>query len=253
MGVRVVAWKRYGHCRTYVNDDDGTPLGYRDDKSGEMHVLVESRTDDVRDALAARSVSTAPPAPRAEPDPGRQAAARKGLATRSRNAPTLSEKTLADELLRSSPFVWEREVPWDAYRLDFYCAAARLAVEVDGSSHRKKAAADAARDAFFRAAGVETLRVSAYDVERDPAVVVAAINRACIGRTGAVPPTTAPAPGLLGRLLGRTVPVARPVMAPPEYTGRRRGGAFVCARCRTERAAAERSRRATSCCTGCAG
>jgi very-short-patch-repair endonuclease len=182
----------------------------------------------------------------------RRAALAAGRARRSWAAPTLSEKVLADELRRSSPYAWQREVPIDPYRLDFYCAAARLAVEVDGGSHRGRAERDAHRDAHFRDLGIETLRVSAGMVEHDPAAVVARINRACVARTGAVPPTAVPAPGMLARLLGRTAPVTRPPLAPEVYAGRRQGGAFVCARCREERTAAARSRRATSCCTTCA-
>jgi len=182
----------------------------------------------------------------------RRAALAASRARGSWAAPTLSEKVLADELRRSSPFAWRREVRFDPYRLDFYCAAARLAVEVDGGSHRGRAERDARRDAHFRDLGIETLRLSAGMVERDPAAMVARVNRACVARTGTVPPTAVPAPGLLARLLGRTAPVRRPPLAPEVYGGVRRGGAFVCARCRQERTAAARSRRATSCCTTCA-
>jgi very-short-patch-repair endonuclease len=249
MGEQVVGWNRYGHRRTYVNDDDGTALGYRDEKTGAVTVLVAARADAVRRALAAPAPSTAPRAP----DPRRQAAARKGLATQSWHSPTLSEKALADALTSGSPFHWAREVAWDRYRLDFYCAAARLAVEVDGSSHRHKAESDARRDEFFRGQGIETVRIPATDVERDSAAVVANLNRLCIARSGAVPPTVVPARGLVARLLGRTEQVVRPALAPGEYRGRRRGGAFVCARCRREHAAAERSATTASCCAACAG
>ncbi len=267
MGVRTVSWRRFGHDRTYVNDDDGTSLGYRDEKTGEVHVTVAARAADVRAALAAPAApaapappappappaAPAPPAPPARPpDPRRQAAARKGLAVQSWHAPTLSEKALADELVRTSPFAWGREVVFDRYRLDFYCATARLAVEVDGSSHRNKRDADAERDAYFRALGIETLRVDARDVEKDPAAVVARLNRACVARAGAVPPVEVPAPGLLARLLGRTRRVEHAPLAPAEYAGRRRGGTFVCARCRAERPPSERSTRSAGCCTACA-
>jgi very-short-patch-repair endonuclease len=248
MGVKVVAWQRYGHRRTYVNDDDGTTLGYRDEKTGEVHVSVDARAADVRRALGT-------PSPKATPDPERarrrQAAAGRTWAQRSWHAPTLSEKALADELVRSSPFGWAREVAWERYRLDFYCAAARLAVEVDGSSHRRRTERDAERDAYFRALGIETVRVAAADVERDCAAVVARLNRTCVARTGSLPPVEVPVPGRLNRLLGRTRAVPRPPLAPAEYAGRRTGGPFVCARCRTERPAAERSRRSAGSCTRC--
>lgn len=269
MGVTTVPWHRYGHRRTYVNDDDGTSLGYRDDKTGEVTVMVPAREEDVRRALAALAAqpvppkpvvppkAAAPPAPPKRPvDPVRSQRAREAmhrrLAERSWHAPTLSEKALADELVRSSPFAWQRELPWDRYRLDFYCAAARLAVEVDGSSHRNRADRDVVRDAFFHAHGVETERIPAADVERDPAAVVAHLNRLCIQRAGRVPPAAVPAPGLFARLLGRTRPVTPQPLAPAEYAGRRKGGTFVCARCRCERPPAQRSVRTASCCTACA-
>src|SRR4051812_35469943 len=59
MGTQLVAWNRYGKRRTYVNDADGTSLGYRDEATGEVHVAVSARADDVRRALAAPT----PPAP----------------------------------------------------------------------------------------------------------------------------------------------------------------------------------------------
>ena len=37
--VSVVSWRRYGHDRTYVNDAaTGARLGWRDNKTGEIHV-----------------------------------------------------------------------------------------------------------------------------------------------------------------------------------------------------------------------
>lgn len=50
------------------------------------------------------------------------------------------------------------------YILDFYCADARLCVEVDGQNHADRRAADARRDAFLRAQGVETLRFTVTEV-----------------------------------------------------------------------------------------
>lgn len=183
-------------------------------------------------------------------DDWRRAAGRKAAATRSWRRPTLSEKALADELVRSSPYAWRREVPFDAYRLDFYCAAARLAVEVDGSSHARRASADATRDAWFAARGIVTLRIDARDVERDVASVVARLNRECLLRTGRVP--SPPRRSLADRVLRR--PLAAPApLAPPVYEGRRRGGSFVCARCRTESPPRDRSPRTPGTCVRCAG
>ena len=52
------------------------------------------------------------------------------------------------------------------YILDFYCAPARLAIEVDGEAHARgdRPARDAARDAWLAAQGVRTLRYAAQEV-----------------------------------------------------------------------------------------
>jgi very-short-patch-repair endonuclease len=53
--------------------------------------------------------------------------------------------------------------------LDFYCPAARLAVEIDGSTHwdDDKRAKDAARDRWLRSQGIAVLRVEAGKLYRD--------------------------------------------------------------------------------------
>lgn len=52
------------------------------------------------------------------------------------------------------------------YVLDFYCAPARLAIEVDGEAHARgdRPARDAARDAWLAAQGVRTVRYAAQEV-----------------------------------------------------------------------------------------
>ncbi len=59
-------------------------------------------------------------------------------------------------------FKFRRQHPIGPYILDFYCAEARLAVEIDGQSHwsAEQIAHDVRRDAYFRAMGIETLRLS---------------------------------------------------------------------------------------------
>ena len=52
------------------------------------------------------------------------------------------------------------------YVLDFYCAPAKLAIEVDGEAHERgdRPARDARRDAWLRDRGVRVLRYGARDV-----------------------------------------------------------------------------------------
>jgi very-short-patch-repair endonuclease len=180
---------------------------------------------------------------------------RAAVAARQRG--TLSESALWHELERGSPFGWQREVPWGDYRLDFYCPAARLAVEVDGSSHRARQVTDSVRDAWFATQGVETLRVAAADVERDAAAVVARVNRRCLSRGATVSQRTVSRPSLLRRLSARLsgLPVADgrgPAPPAAAYTGRRLGSRFVCGGCRRELPATRRAMAVPGRCTSCA-
>jgi very-short-patch-repair endonuclease len=70
-----------------------------------------------------------------------------------------------------------RQCPSGPYILDFYCSAARLAIEIDGYSHGvgDAPAHDARRDAWLLSQGVETLRLSADNVMDDMTAVLATI------------------------------------------------------------------------------
>ena len=61
---------------------------------------------------------------------------------------------------------FRRQHPAEAYVLDFYCAPAMLAVEVDGEAHARgdRPVRDATRDAWLASRGVRVLRYPARDV-----------------------------------------------------------------------------------------
>jgi very-short-patch-repair endonuclease len=61
---------------------------------------------------------------------------------------------------------FRRQHPIGPYCLDFYCAEARLAVEVDGYSHdvEDRPIRDTRRDAWLAESGVRTLRIPAREV-----------------------------------------------------------------------------------------
>ena len=63
---------------------------------------------------------------------------------------------------------FRRQHPFGPYILDFYCAEARLAVEIDGRTHwsPEQEAHDARRDAHFEAMGIRTLRLSTESLKR---------------------------------------------------------------------------------------
>ena len=63
---------------------------------------------------------------------------------------------------------FRRQHPIGPYVLDFYCAKARLAIEVDGMSHEAadRPQRDARRDAWLQGEGVTVTRIAAIDVLR---------------------------------------------------------------------------------------
>ncbi|MBI1200135.1 MAG: DUF559 domain-containing protein [Phenylobacterium sp.] len=82
--------------------------------------------------------------------------------------------------------IFRRQIAFGNFILDFYCPAARLAVEVDGSTHWDEAAQakDAARDAWLRSRGVDVLRIGAAEVYRDLSRVADAVILAARARIG---------------------------------------------------------------------
>ena len=89
---------------------------------------------------------------------------------------------------------FRKQHPAGEYVLDFFCARANLAVEIDGISHEmgRRPWLDENRDAWLRARRIETVRVAAREVLRDPkavaeAVVATAVER--LERYGKSPPS----------------------------------------------------------------
>ena len=97
-----------------------------------------------------------------------------------RKAMTKEEKRLWYEYLHNYPHRFRRQVTCGNYILDFYCAAARLAIELDGSQHYEPAgqAYDACRDAYLERQGILVLRFSNADVNFQLRGVCEAIDRA---------------------------------------------------------------------------
>lgn len=75
--------------------------------------------------------------------------------------------------------IFRRQHPLGPYILDFFCPAARLAVEVDGASHSGdvQTAHDQRRDAWLRNRGVTVYRVAASSVFRDAVEVADGARR----------------------------------------------------------------------------
>jgi len=100
------------------------------------------------------------------------------LETEPPHGPTRSEMMLW-EALDADGQGWLREHVTGPYRLDFYLPSVRLAVEVDGASHRGRVRfeKDALRDAWHAGRGITTRRFSADEVERDLPWVLDEVRR----------------------------------------------------------------------------
>ena len=81
--------------------------------------------------------------------------------------------------LRGSPqgLAFRKQHPIDPYVADFYCAASRLVVEIDGKAHDMgdRPKRDEARTAFLTERGYHLLRIAAQDVLKDPDSVAQSI------------------------------------------------------------------------------
>ena len=86
---------------------------------------------------------------------------------------------------RQLGFKIRRQHPIGRFIADFYCAEARLVIEIDGDTHAApdQKACDAARTAWLVERGFEVNRFQAGEVDRNLQAVLEAIRRACAART----------------------------------------------------------------------
>jgi very-short-patch-repair endonuclease len=91
-------------------------------------------------------------------------------ARRLRRALSPPEALLWSKLRLRAPRlpIFRRQHPVGSYVLDFYCAKARLAIEIDGSSHSigDRPNHDAQRDEWLAKQRITIYRISAADVMR---------------------------------------------------------------------------------------
>jgi very-short-patch-repair endonuclease len=66
-------------------------------------------------------------------------------------------------------YKFRRQHPIDPYILDFYCPAAKLAIELDGSGHETRAGErhDCVREQFLGAQGIVAVRFWNHQVRED--------------------------------------------------------------------------------------
>ncbi len=105
-------------------------------------------------------------------------------AQRLRSNMTKEERRLWYEYLRNYPHRFRRQVTCGRYILDFYCASAKLAVELDGSQHYmpEGQARDMERSAYLEGQGIQVLRFSNTDVLQNLNGVCQSIDIAVSGR-----------------------------------------------------------------------
>lgn len=106
-------------------------------------------------------------------------------ARKLRSEMTLPELILWREMRkRPEGLKFRRQHPAGMYVLDFYCAAARLAIEVDGWGHDSASAhqRDASRSHFLRSQGLATLRIPAKAILNDAEAAMARIVEVCLSR-----------------------------------------------------------------------
>ena len=84
---------------------------------------------------------------------------KRAFARSMRREPTEAEARLWEELRgrRLDGIKFRRQVPFDPFIADFFCADAKLVIEVDGSQHGVSAS-DPRRTAFFARLGLRVLR-----------------------------------------------------------------------------------------------
>ena len=97
---------------------------------------------------------------------------------------TKEERKLWYEYLHSYPLRFRRQVAFGNYILDFYCAAAKLAVELDGSQHYEpdEQRYDENRTAYLNSIGISVLRFSNLEVLQNLSGVCQAIDLAVAER-----------------------------------------------------------------------
>ncbi|SFH53877.1 Very-short-patch-repair endonuclease [Pseudobutyrivibrio sp. OR37] len=82
---------------------------------------------------------------------------------------TKEEKHLWYDFLKSYSITIKRQKVFEKYIVDFYCAKAKIAIELDGSQHYEKEGheADLVRDKYLADLGIKILRYSNYDINNN--------------------------------------------------------------------------------------
>ncbi len=82
---------------------------------------------------------------------------------------TKEERHLWYDFLKSQPVVFKRQKVIGRYIVDFFCADAKLVIELDGSQHYSADGrqADALRDDYLKSRGLTVVRYSNLEVTQN--------------------------------------------------------------------------------------
>ena len=81
---------------------------------------------------------------------------------------TKEERRLWYDFLKTLPITFNRQKVIGNYIVDFYCAKAKIVIELDGSQHYEDSGkvADTNRDEYLKSLGITVLRYSNLDVKK---------------------------------------------------------------------------------------
>ncbi|HUI06379.1 MAG TPA: endonuclease domain-containing protein [Verrucomicrobiae bacterium] len=103
------------------------------------------------------------------------------FARRLRKQPTWAGRTLWNELRarRFARVKFRRQHPVGPYVLDFYCARAKLAVELDGDPHGEPTVRqhDRDKDRYLAEHGIRTVRFWNFELQTEGEAVLLTIDR----------------------------------------------------------------------------
>lgn len=74
---------------------------------------------------------------------------------------------------------FRRQHPVGPFVVDFYCASAKLLIEIDGDSHYREGHSEKSRTAFLQQRGYRVIRFTNTDVHTNIEGVLEAIAEAC--------------------------------------------------------------------------
>ena len=93
----------------------------------------------------------------------------KEFSTALRKNQTKEEKHLWYDFLRQYPVRFNRQKVLGPYIVDFYCASAKLVIELDGSQHYSEEGSedDKIRDRYLARLGIKVVRYSNLEITRE--------------------------------------------------------------------------------------